>query len=471
MSPWDLDVNMRTVVLDLLWLGSFILIGTLLRRYVKFFQSYLVPNNFIGGFLALLAGSQGLGWIDLQSDRLILYVYHFLALTFIALGLRQEKTHWGKGPLSKSFASLSSYLLQGLIGLGVAFALAYTFMPDLFIGIGLVVPLGFGMGPGLAATLAGSWEEYGFTGGAQVGLTFAAVGYVYAFFVGMTLIHWGIRTRQTALIKSVDHVSTDMRMGVYKNGKYPSAGKLPLLTEAVEPMAFHVALIGFVYLLTYLVVDSLATLMTNNGLGGFVATLWSFHFVVGLLLAIAVRKILDKTGRAYVVDSGLMTRGMGLFLDYLVVGAIAGISITVVAQYWLPILVMALLAGPATLGFLYWSCYRAFDDYHFERFVEIFGEMTGTINSALVLLRVVDPEFKTTVAEDSVYGGGISLFLGFPLLIALNVPFVYFEGSLKGYWITAGILLGYWVLLLIVWKLIGFLRFEVHADAKLPKKA
>ncbi|NOZ74660.1 MAG: hypothetical protein GXO90_04690, partial [FCB group bacterium] len=199
MNPWVLNADLQTVVLDLLYLSTFILIGTFLRRYIGFFQSYLVPNNFIGGFIALFAGSQGFGLVDLQADRLILYVYHFLALTFIALGLRQEKTHWGRGPLSKSLAALSSYLLQATIGLGVAFILVYTIMPDLFVGIGLVVPLGFGMGPGLAATLAGSWEKFGFEGGAQVGLTFATVGYMYAFFVGMVLIHWGIRTRQTAL--------------------------------------------------------------------------------------------------------------------------------------------------------------------------------------------------------------------------------------------------------------------------------
>ncbi|NQV36418.1 MAG: hypothetical protein HQ509_00235 [Candidatus Marinimicrobia bacterium] len=121
---------------------------------------------------------------------------------------------------------------------------------------------------------------------------------------------------------------------------------------------------------------------------------------------------------------------------------------------------MSLIAGPATLLWLYWACRRAFDDYHFERFVELFGEMTGTINSALVLLRVVDPEFETPVAEDAVYGGGISLFLGFPLLIALNVPFVYYDGAIEGYWVTAGILLAYLIILLVIWKAIGFLKWK-----------
>ena len=37
MNPWDLDINLRDVILDLLYLSTFLIIGTLLRRYVKFF--------------------------------------------------------------------------------------------------------------------------------------------------------------------------------------------------------------------------------------------------------------------------------------------------------------------------------------------------------------------------------------------------------------------------------------------------
>ncbi len=460
MNPWDLDVNLRAVVLDFLYLSSFILIGTLLRRYIKFFQRFLIPNNLIAGAIGLLIASQGLGLIDLPSERLGVYVYHLLALTFITLGLRQEKKQWGKGPLSKAFASLSSYIAQATIGLLVAFILIYTIKPDLFAGIGLLVPLGFGMGPGLAYAMGNSWEHWGFEGGGLVGLTFAAIGYLFAFFAGMAIIHWGIRTGQSALIKSTDHITYDMRIGINKETDHPVAGHLPMSSEAIESMAFQFGLIGFVYLLTYGFCYAFTAFLENVGAHDFVATIWSFHFVFGLLIALLVRKIFDKTKTAYVIDSGLMTRWMGVFLDYLVVGAVAAISITIVGQYWRSILFMSILAGPATFGILYYFCYRAFDDYHFERFVELFGEMTGTINSALVLLRVVDPEFKTPVAEDAVYGSGITLFLGIPLLVVLNVPTAFYKNAIEGYWIALGILLIYWVIAVVIWRVTGYLQFK-----------
>jgi len=467
MNPWDLDVNLKFVVLDFLYLSSFLMIGTVLRRYIKFFQKYLIPNNLIAGFLALLIGSQGFGLINLHSDRLILYVYHLLALTFIALGLRQSKTNWGKGPVSKSISGLTSYLIQGSIGLIVALILVYTIKPDLFVGIGLLLPLGFGMGPGLAATMGNSWDNelvklgYDAVGAGQIGLTFATIGYLYAFFGGMALIQWGIRNGKSKLITNLDSITEDMRRGVYKDGKPPIAGKLTLTTEAVEPLAFQLSIIGLVYLLTWLLVNWLTTMMGNNpGLEGFVGTVWSFHFVVGLLIALAVRKILDMSGRSYVIDKGLMNRSMGVFLDFLVIGAVAAISFKIVMDNWEVILAMSILAGPATGFMLYWTSKRAFDDYHFERFIELWGEMTGTINSALVLLRVTDPEFETPVAEDAVYGSGITLFLGIPMLIALNVPIVMYGNAIKGYWITLGILIGYMILLWILWRAIGFIKFS-----------
>lgn len=460
MNPWDLSANLKDVVLDILYLSSFILIGTILRRYIKFFQTYLIPNNFIAGIIALAVGSQGLGWVYLDPDRLILYVYHFLALTFIALGLRKSKSHWGRGPFNKSMSALFSYLLQATVGLGVALALYHTFMPDIFPGIGLVIPLGFGMGPGLAATLAGSWEQYGFAGGAQVGLTFATIGYAYAFFAGIALIHWGIKNGKTSVIKDIRHLTHEIRIGVQKRGNLPSAGNLTLYTEAIEPLAFHLAAVGVIYLITYLIVSKLTGVMVSVGLGEFVPTVWSFHFVIGLLLSLFIRKIMDWTDKSYLIDHGLMTRGIGLFLDYLVVGAIAGISFTIISRYWIPILIMSLIAGPATFIMLYYLCYRSFIDHHFERFIELFGEMTGTINSALVLLRITDPEFDTPVAEDAVVGSGISLFMGFPLLYALNIPFVHFNNSIKGYWITLGVIVGYWMLLAMIWYWTGYFKIK-----------
>jgi len=233
-----------------------------------------------------------------------------------------------------------------------------------------------------------------------------------------------------------------------------------LATEAIESMAFQFALIGSVYLATYGVVYLFAGLLESYGLTELASTLWSFHFIFAILLSLITRKILDVTGRSYVIDTGLMNRATGVAIDYLVVAAIAAISITIVVKYWMSLLIMSVLGGFGTIGFVYWAAYRAFDDYPFERFIGIFGEKTGTVNSGLVLIRVLDPEFETTVAEDNIYGGAISIFIGLPLLIIMNFPMMFWNNELYGYWYAVGIFAVYGIVLIGVWRLIGFLKFR-----------
>jgi len=458
MNPWDLTINLKFVVLDLTFLSLLLILGTILRRYNKFFQKFLIPNNIIAGFIGLILGQQLFKLLPLDPARLGKYVYHLLALTFVAIGLRQEKKKWGRGPLSKAFANLTTIILQGVIGLFVSLVFVYTLKPDLFPGTGLLLPLGFGMGPGLAYTMGESWEQYGMVGGGDVGLTFAALGYLIAYFAGIFIIYRGIKNKETTLIDGLEDLSADVRKGVVKENEPKIAGYLTLSQEAIEPLAFQLAAIGTVYLFTYFVVSGLATLMQNAGLEGFVPTLWSFHFLVALLIALAFRKILDITNKGYLLDKGLMNRCAGVFVDYLVVGAIAAINLAIVWKYIFPILTMSILSAIASYYMLRYLCWRAFDDYHFERFIGLFGEVTGTLNSSLVLIRVTDPNFDTPVAEDMLYGSGIGLFLGFPMLVMLTAPMNFFNNTITGYWITLGILTAYLIILLGIWRFTGFLH-------------
>ncbi len=460
MNLWDFTLSFKDLVLDFSWMSVFLIIGTIFRRYGLFFQKYLVPNNLIAGFIGLILGTQVLGLIPISGERMGLYVYHLLALTFIAIGLRGEKTSWGKGPLSFSLSMLSSYIVQGAIGLLVCFVFVYTIKPDLFLGLGLLLPMGFGMGPGQAFTIGSSWEKFGFEGGGMAGLTIAAIGYLIAYFAGMVIVNKGIKNGETALIRGLDGVTSDMRTGVIKFGEKQVAGFLTLSLEAIEPLAFQVGVIGVVYLVSFWTVRIIASGLIKIGAGGFVSTVWAFHFVIALLVALVFRKVLDKTKKSYLIDPGLMTRTAGLFVDYLIVGSICGISLQVVWKYWAPILVMSIFGGIATYYLLRYVCWRAFDDYHFERFSAIFAEMTGTLNSGLVMIRVTDPQFKTPVAEDLVYSSGIALFLGLPLLILLNVPMNFFNNSILGYWVTFGLMIIYMVILWVFWRLIGFIRFR-----------
>jgi len=460
MEAWHLAVNLKDVVLDFSILSLLLIIGSALRRYVPFFRRFLIPNNIIAGFIGLILGAQLLGLFDLNSDRLGKYVYHLLALTFITIGLRQSKGRWGKGPINKSFIELTCYIIQAVIGLLIGFVFIYTTKPDLFAGMGFLLPLGFGMGPGIAYTMGQSWEKFGFANGGMVGLTFSVIGFLIAYFVGIIIVNRGISQRKTEIVDGPEDITEDVRMGVIKNGKPQVAGYLTLSQEAIEPLAFQAGLIGSVYFMTYGLLFLITSLMAKAGLSDFVDTIWSFHFIFGLLIAVLVRKIMDVTDRSYLIDRGLMSRLSGLSVDYLIVASIAAINFTLIKTNLVPVLIMSLLAGFATYFIIKFTAYRSFNKYNFERFIGIFGEMTGTINSGLVLIRVTDPNFDSPAAEDLAYGGGIALFMGLPLLIMLNLPMTLFDNTLSGYWITLGMILAYLLILWLVWWAVGLFHFN-----------
>ncbi len=471
MTPWNFALDFKEVVLDLAYLSLFLVIGTLLRRYVPLFRKFLIPNNIIGGFLALILGPQILGgiWravglpgfavIPLDSARLGIYVYHLLAITFVVMGLRKGRGKTGKNAYSKAMISILSYMTQATIGLFIAFALIYTIRPELFPGIGVLLTMGYGMGPGLAYSIGHGWEQYGFPGGGQIGLTFAAIGYLFAFFGGIGLIRYGIRKRRLTTIKSMDEVSHDVRTGIIHldHHEKTNAGKLTMAQEAIDSMSFQLAMVGLVYLATYWVTKLLAGILP----GDLANTLWSFHFIVAILLSFLTRWFLDKINKSYMIDEGLMNRISGVAIDYLVVAAIAAISIPVLSQYWLSVLLISVLGGIGTMALVYWTSFRAYKDYHFERFVSVFAEMTGTINSSLTLIRVMDPHFKTSIAEDNIVGSAITIGPALPMLIIMNFPTMFYaDNIIKGWWVTLGILSAYTVVLFLIWWLTGTFKFK-----------
>ncbi len=79
----------------------------------------------------------------------------------------------------------------------------------------------------------------------------------------------------------------------------------------------------------------------------------------------------------------------------------------------------------------------------------------GTMTSGLALLRVVDSNFETPVAEDLVYGNGLILFVGLQVMLMASVPALgYARGeTLKYLLITIALTAAYMLLLLVGWKI------------------
>lgn len=452
MESWILDIPAGRFFLDFALLGMLLIVATIMRSRIPFLQKYLIPANLLAGILGLFIGANGLDWLDLTSERLGAYVYHLLALLFIALGLRAPKKKLGLSSIKFSFIFIAVYLVQAIAGLIIAFGLFYTLMPDLFVGIGFLPPLAFGMNPGIAYSIGGNWEQYGFESGGIVGLTFAAIGFIVAYVVGIWIVRRGIKKGYATYIKATEELSEDVKSGFVKSPKANSGEKITTTPETIESFTFHLGMVGLMYAVTYGVLKWIGAGLIWVGAGNELNTLWSFHFIFAAVLAILARKVLDSLKISSVLDDVTMTRCSNLFMDFMIVASVAAISFVVVASYWLPLLLISVTVSICTWAIIWYLTKDAFQEYRFERFAAIFGNMTGTLQSGLVLLRILDSGMKSPASFNLVYGSGLALVFGFPLLLLINAPVHYFSDVVTGFWVVLFTLVAYLLLIGFTWQ-------------------
>jgi ESS family glutamate:Na+ symporter len=380
------------------------------------------------------------------------YVYHLLALTFIAVSLGTGKRKLARTSAITGVVLVGTYVGQAIIGIILALMLKEFFMPDLFAGFGMLLPLGYGMGPGIAFSISRSWEAFGFTNGGVAGITLANLGFVWAYVGGVWLMRRGINRGAVEHMQAGAALPEPLKTGYLPPESQPEAGKQTAPVEVVESMTIHFGVIGLVYLLTIWLCVALEKVLVSIGAQQEVSTLWSFHFLVSSMVALSFRKLLNLTGLARWLDEGLLHRAANLFVDYMLAASLMAISLQVALDYWVPLLVIGTAGGFFTIWAIKLFVKHLFRDHIFERFLAFYGNSTGTIQSGLVLLRVVDPEYKSGAADDLVYGSSVALGLGLPLLILINMPVHRFNNEIGGYFWVLGALCVYLALLLAwVW--------------------
>jgi len=403
--------------------STMLLTGVLLRARIQFIQKFLFPSCLIGGLLGLLLINSGL--IDFEASTLETFAYHFFNISFISVGLtRDENKQKNTGTGSRNFlkGSLWMALIQGITFplqaiLGGCAVLVFGLLGfNLFKTFGFLSPLGFNEGPGQALSFGKVWEGVGFEHAATIGLTFAAIGFFFAFFIGVPLANWGIRRGIST--HAPQKLPREFLTGIFARGsKYEPAGKLRLHSGNIDTLAFQASLIGGVYIVTYFFVKSLGMVFGPD----VAKMLWGVFFFFGLGVAIVVKSLLEMAGVDYLIDPGIQRRITGWAVDFLIVSTVTAIQLIVVWEYFIPILVIALTNGLFTTVTIIFLSKRLWSN-NLERMVAIFGTVTGTVPCGLLLLRIVDPDFRTSATMEI----GLMNILVFPnlaiCLLLVNAP-------------------------------------------------
>ena len=394
-----------------------------LKQTIPLLRRSLIPTSVLGGLMLLVTAAvyQGAtGQVMFNTAffggngiaNLEIITYHCLALGFIATSLKTSDRKLTKLRQWEIFntgvTTVSTYLLQGTVGLIITI-LAAMFMDDFFAAAGLLLPFGFGQGSGQALNYGGLFEnDFGFDGGKSFGLTIAALGFLSASLGGV--VHLNILRVRGRVIGDGEEGSGIMNESIEDDNEIPMGGSMDKLTV-------QLTLIVIAYMLTNFIMWSLRSVLP-----GMTALIYGFNFLIGVLCATLVKVVLQmlkKTGmvkRQY-TNNFLLTRCGNVFFDLMVVAGIAAIRLDVLENYWAIMLVLGIIGAAVTYFYIRFVCKVLFRRYQEEQFLAMYGMLTGTASTGIILLREIDKEFKTPAADNLVYQNFPAIVFGFPIML------------------------------------------------------
>ncbi len=418
---WDFSVwggfNLIAVLLISL------LIANLLKRVIRPLQASLIPASVLGGLILLIFATLYrviTGDVMFESNffggnglsNLEIITYHCLALGFIATTFKSNQGKLGKKRLSEIFntgvTTVSTYLIQGILGLGIT-VIAAMIIPGFFNAAGILLPFGYGQGTGQALNYGGIFEnDNGFIGGKSFGLSIAALGFLSASIGGVIYLN---------ILKKRGKI--DITIGGDKAARtetFQGENEIPW-QESLDKITIQIALVAVAYLAAFLMMTGLGALLP-----GMRSVIFGFNFLIGVLCAALFKLIIGALRKKNVIkkdyiNNFLMTRVSNFFFDVMVVAGIAAIRLRVLADYWVVILILAVVGLVITFLYNHFVAKKLFPAYSQEQFLMMYGMLTGTASTGIILLREIDGEFKTPAADNMVYQNFPAIVFGFPMML------------------------------------------------------
>lgn len=400
-----------------------LIVANILKRRIKFLKESLVPTSVLGGLILLLISAiytkvTGEAIFDTEffggngMTTLEIITYHALAIGFIASTLKSSGGKLTKQRSIEIFntgvTTVATYLLQAVVGFGITI-IAAMMITGFFPAAGVLLPFGYGQGTGQALNYGSIYEsQYGFVGGKSFGLTIAALGFLSASIGGV--IHLDILKKKNKIdVKKIGESK------IYSE-EIQSDNEIPM-NGSIDKITVQIALIAIAYFFAHLLMYVLGMLLP-----GMKSVVYGFNFLIGVLMATLLKfilKLLNKTSivkRQYTNDF-LMVRIGNFAFDIMIVAGIAAIRLDVLENYWGIMLLLGVVGFVITYIYNLMVARTLFKAYSEEQFLMMYGMLTGTASTGTILLREIDPEFKTPVADNLVYQNFPAMVFGFPLML------------------------------------------------------
>ncbi len=456
-----------TVGFAILILGLFLLIGKVIRVKTPAVQKLFLPSSIIGGFILLFLGPQVLGKIGgpengiFTGDMLAIWATLpglLISIVFATLFLGKEL------PKPRQAAELAGPQLSLGIALGsgqymVALFLAVIVLVPLLDAepmVGALLEMGFEGGHGTAAGMRGALEDVGYETGADIAIGIATVGVVGGILIGIILINWAVRTGRTQIVKGNVEASIDEQKGLYAEDEHYPAGELTSRPASVEPLSLHASLVAISILIGWLLLEALKWIESVTYAEPLDFELFTFVplFPLAMLGGVLVQYAAEKLGVDRLIDDQMMLRIQGLALDFLIISALATLSLEAIGNNIGSFVILCVFGIALNVGLLLWLAPRVIPDYWFERGIGDFGQSMGVTATGLILMRIVDPDAESPAFEafgykqlvfEPFFGGGLVTAAAvplifqtgpYPLLIGMTILFLTAVGV--GLWLFGG---------------------------------
>lgn len=418
---WDYNVWSGINLMSMLLLS--LLAANVLKKSVRFLQASLIPTSVLGGMILLACSGiyraiSGVNMLDTKffgghgAATLEIITYHALALGFIASTFSAASGKLTKQRTTEIFntgvTTVSTYLLQAVVGFGITMVAALC-ITGFFPAAGVLLPFGYGQGTGQALNYGTIYEtEYGFVGGKSFGLTIAAMGFLSASIGGVFHMYL-LKRRGKITVKTIKDQSLSESQ-IQADNEIPMQGSM-------DKMTVQIALVAAAYVITYWLMAALGSLLP-----GMKSVIYGFNFLVGVLTATLVKVILRQLQTRHVmkkeyVNGFLMTRVSNFFFDVMVVAGIAAIRLDMLERFWGIALILGGVGLVITYLYNYYVARKLFPEYTEEQFLMMYGMLTGTASTGIILLREIDGDFQTPAADNMVYQNFPAIVFGFPMML------------------------------------------------------
>ncbi len=472
-------INDWSIMSFFIYLGLLLFVAKLIKEKLPFLNRIIVPSALIAGFIGLLLSDGFLNVIDISvpvyelyeegnvtdaendgyaeillvtaedaaemgikidmenyslDDQVIIVVgddvernpiifetvYHALAIGFIALTLRRSENETNKKVWSTGMTIVITYLLQAVIGTTIVVIL----FKDLFLGAGLLLPLGFGQGPGLATGQGNAFAEGvgELLHGGALGASIASMGFLVGGIIGVIALNYLAHKhkinvekthREESLIKETFEVETIKEIRVF------------------DSLTMQVVIIFLIYGLVYITLAVLEIfvfpLLGDLGVT-FAGVFHGFNFLIGIIYALIYRRVLssfEAKGRniKFLTNNYVLSNISSIAFNFMIIGSVLTITNTAIETYYLFVLALVVFGTIFTYLFLKWISKKIYGGkFEVHYFIGMFGMLTGTASTGLALLKGIDQDFESPVAEEMVVGSGTAISMALPLFALLMFP-------------------------------------------------